>query len=177
MTDLPADYPYQRSWGLSDHPIERYLALVGNWERSRNNCRQLSQTLQHAGLDDRVRCVAAAGSLGRMEASQESDADLIVVLNETVPQDSPEAMLLFESVWTALQGSQVAPPKPKGVFSAPCTFNQICDNSLGRADEPLGVFGKRLLLLLETQPIYRGSEYELIIDGIVKQYARHLRCK
>ena len=173
MTTLPADYPYLRPWGLSDHPIERYLALVANWERSRDTFGLLSQALQDASLDARVRCIAAAGSLGRMEASEESDADLIIILDETVPQDSAEAMRVFESVWKVLQDSQVSRPKPKGVFSTPCTLNQICDNSLGRADEPLGVFGKRLLLLLETQPLYRESEYKLIIDGIIKQYARH----
>lgn len=172
MTTLPTDYPYLRSWSLNDCTIERYLALTGNWERSQKNFEKLRRILLDAKLPAQVRCVAAAGSLGRMEASEESDADLIIILDEAV-KDPAEAQRLFESVWQSLDKAQIPRPKPEGVFSQPCTLSQICGNSLGSAGEPLGVFGKRLLLILETQPLYQDEEYENIINSIVTQYARH----
>src|SRR5439155_11811704 len=48
---------------------------------------------------------------------------------------------------------------------------QIVGPNVGDPEEPLRVFGKRLLLLLESQPVYDDAAYAALLDDIVERYA------
>lgn len=179
--ELPTTYAYSRSWALQeDHDFSRYLALQGNWEKTATFVPLLRGALED-GLQGvaGIRCVAAAGSVGRMEASTQSDADLIIVLRDDVDPQSSEGKGIYEQVWAALEGagfgdseeSRLDRPNPQGVFAEPCTTKQLIGPDVGSASEPRSVTAKRLLLLLESQPILGEPEYGKLMQEIVSRYA------
>jgi predicted nucleotidyltransferase len=119
-----------------------------------------------------IETIAVAGSIGRMEASPDvSDADLIVVLREGIDLESDQATDIYESVWEALAPLKIPKPKLTGVFARPTSKSQL-ESSIGKSDEKLDVFGKRLLMLLESQPVFNDKGYEDLIEYIVRRYAR-----
>jgi hypothetical protein len=166
-------YPFEREWSIASNPISRYPRLVESWAFTAERLRALRASLAEAGLPESVLTVATAGSLGRMEASQASDADLIVLLREGVDSTSPVALQAHQTVLKLAEQLGFESPNPIGVFGTACTLEQICGDSVGKADEPMRIFGKRLLLLLETQPVFADGSYEQVLSAIVRRYSVH----
>lgn len=166
------EYPYQRQWRITSVDIDRYQTLQENWSASKNLIIKIREALSRTELHPDVYTVAAAGSIGRMEASPDvSDADLIIVLSDNVEDlGSEEATKAYDSVWNALAELKIQKPKPTGVFAGATTKKKLLV-SVGDAEENYGDFGKRLLLLLETQPIYHNHNYSDLIGIIVDKYA------
>lgn len=164
-------YAFARSWSITQYPLTRYLCLVESWQFTQRKLQQLRAALAAVVDPQIVRTVAAAGSLGRMEASAASDADLIVILADGVDPDSAVSRAAYESIFSVCPDLQLEQPNPKGVFGTPCRLGQLCGDRVGKADEPLRDFGKRLLLLLETQPIFGDEAYDEVISSVVAQYA------
>lgn len=171
--ELPEVFPFERGWCIPNQDVGRYLALQDNWKASADTIRRISERLSAGEFSDSLRTIGAAGSLGRMEASGQSDADLIIILRDSLNPDSTEASEIYSAVWDHLVELDIERPNPTGVFSQPCTLNQICGDTVGRADESLGVFGKRLLLLLETQPVLGIEQFNIVLNDIVARYATH----
>lgn len=167
----PSQYPYQRSWGVDSFEINRYYALFENWKKSQTLICDIRNHLENFTIDPIVETVAAAGSIGRMEASPDvSDADLIVVVKDGIDLKGNEARDAYNSVWKAISPLNLTLPKQTGVFAQCTNWKQLGD-SIGRADESLDIFGKRLLLLLESQPVYKNEAYTKLMDLIVERYA------
>ncbi|MCL1464948.1 hypothetical protein [Argonema galeatum] len=172
--DYPSEYPYAREWCGNSIDIKQYVTLKENWDKSKELINSIRKCLNNAEIHPVVKTVAAAGSLGRMEASQDvSDADLIIVLSDNTELDSPEAENAYNSVWKALESLTtltIRRPKDTGVFADPTNQKQLLGD-VGKADESMKVFGKRLLLLLETQPVYGDESYAKLLNVIVDRYA------
>jgi hypothetical protein len=77
---------------------------------------------------------------------------------------------VHESVWQLLEPLNLEKPKATGVFATPTTQKQLTSD-IGKANEGYEVFSKRLLLLLETQPLYKDDNYTDLINSIVDRYA------
>lgn len=174
---IPVLHAQARPWLLESTKIERYHALSANWTGSSNTLSEIRQILKNANLDAAVKTVAVAGSLGRMEASERSDCDLIIVLSDDIAlkddngNRTEQSMSYYHAVWTALESLSLEKPKPTGVFAKPTNEHELL-SSMGDASEGMEVFGKRLLLLLESQPVLASESYEKLIDAIVHRYAR-----
>lgn len=172
----PDDYAYERpDCVIKSVDFSKYPALVKNWKESKGLLEKLKETLAQSGLDPRIRTIAAAGSLGRMEACQGiSDGDLIIVLSDDIPCDGQVAEKLYQDVWQAIQPicsqEKIEKPKPEGLFGQATTCQQLL-KEMGNANESLNIFGRRLLLLLETQPIYNKEEYDTLISQVLDTYA------
>lgn len=173
MSTLPLPHPADREWSVKFTPINtRYLALARNWEHSRKVLADVRAALDKAKLPSVVRAVAAAGSLGRMEAAQVSDCDLIVILDDGVDLDGKSARSAYDKVWKALDPLGLERPKKNGVFHNPTSVKQLTDTrNVGYCGEDLRVFAKRLLLLLETQPVYRPDQFDLAAQEVIHLYA------
>lgn len=61
--------------------FQRYVAVNNNWSYSLDAIAQLRNGLEQE-LPPGVKTIAIAGSFGRFEASQQSDADCIIVLDD-----------------------------------------------------------------------------------------------
>jgi len=165
------NYPYVRNWSVQSLDIKRYDALCENWNKSQELILNIRQCIEKKELNSIIQTVAAAGSIGRMEASPDvSDADLIVVISNEIPLDSADAKAAYQEVWNAISELNLKSPKQTGVFAQPTNQKQL-EDSIGKADESLDIFGKRLLLLLESQPIYNDPNYIELIDSLVERYA------
>jgi len=101
-----------------------------------------------------------------------SDCDLLVVLTEEVRKEEAQAKVVYDAVWAALGPLKLAKPKPKGTFSQPTSLEQLCDKQhVGAANEDMPSFAQRLLLLLETQPVYKPEGYRAAVEAVVNSYA------
>lgn len=173
---LPSTYPYERQWDIISVDIDRYVSLKNNWDKSKELIGKIRDCLSTSEIDSAIETVAAAGSLGRMEACPDtSDADLIIVLSDEIDLDTDEgkeeAKKAWDSVWQVVSRHlTIEKPKPTGVF-AKATNRKKLLKSVGDAAEQYEVFGKRLLLLLETQPVFNDENYTQLIDSIVDSYA------
>ncbi|MDJ0705536.1 MAG: hypothetical protein QNJ46_19850 [Leptolyngbyaceae cyanobacterium MO_188.B28] len=166
-------YPYEREWEISSVDISRYKAIRDNWDSSRETIKKIRQCLESgkSQIPPEVITIAAAGSTGRMEASPGvSDADLIVLLSDDIDLESEDAKKIYDSIWELLDPLKLPRPKSTGVFAKPINQKQLL-SSIGDANERYATYGKRLLLLLETQPLFRNEDYTQLIEAIVERYA------
>ncbi|WP_143393592.1 hypothetical protein [Fimbriiglobus ruber] len=169
---FPEQFAADRDWGVPGINLPACPTLVGNWTKSRVRIGQIREQLGKAGLPRAVRTLAVAGSLGRMEYGDASDCDLLVVLTDAARQNPAIANDAYARVWAALEPLDLELPKATGTFSSPTSEQHLCDKrNVGAPDEDLRVLAKRLLLLLETQPVYNDDEYEKLITGVVNSYA------
>ena len=77
---LPSDFASHRAPCLAHYRLRDGTQLHEAWQRSRETLRSIEMCLQAAELDSSVQTVCVSGSLGRMELVEQSDVDLIVVV-------------------------------------------------------------------------------------------------
>jgi len=110
--------------------------------------------------------VAAAGSLGRLEATGSSDFDGIVVIADDAAEDPAEV------VYAALTDSALALPKPWGIYRQGIRVGALCAPAArGALDETPTVFGKRIQFLLDTRPLYAPKPYVELQTRILEWYS------
>jgi hypothetical protein len=162
---------------------------IGNWPRLAQN-REFSQRqltdiraeAAHASLDG-ILTVAMAGSFGRDEASEVSDADFIIVLQDDATLDEERRHALNTNVYAAVAGMftsrGIVEPNPNGVFAEARTLSELLpadlDGGIGQPSEHSDVMGKRLLLLLESKWLWNEEGYHRTIEAIFDRYAKHVR--
>jgi len=157
--------PIARDWRL---PIDAaaYPALRSAWTRSRDRMLAIRDALSAAHLPDAIESVSLAGSLARMEATEFSDCDTIVVLRE-----QGDAEGLYSQVWAPLQSLGLARPKPGGIYAAPIRHAQLFAARPGLVTEDLQTYGLRLQLLLEAQPVYGDDAFHALRRKLVDRFA------
>jgi hypothetical protein len=173
--NLPVGYAAGREWVVPDAvEIQRYGALATNWAVTKDIVARIRDLFPAGKVPGEVVTLAVAGSLGRMDAAKDvSDCDLLVVLRDDVLKVESASKGMFDHVWERLKPLNLNPPKSTGTFSKPTSIEQLCDEKLfGAAEEDMRTFAKRLLFLLESQPVYEANNYEKVIDAVVNSYAK-----
>jgi hypothetical protein len=158
-------------WEIREKPnipnFDRYLALAKNWSYS---ARAISQLREYCrAVSKNVVTIGLAGSFGRFEASSTSDADYIMIVRDKHPARTEADRALLTS---AIQKLGAQSPNAKGVFYDPEVFGTLVN--IGATDEKNPVLAKRLLLLLESRPIFNDDEYDELVDKIFEKYTTHL---
>lgn len=167
--DAPA-YPAARE---SVVDLRSYPALHGAWRESWQTLAVMRELLAGEGLPPEVRCVAVSGSLGRMEQTSHSDVDLIVVLHDDIATEGDRAARAFQSVWRPLASLGLPPAKTHGIFAAPTSQTELCRPvDVGKIDEAVGVFGKRIQLLLDAQPLYADASFASLQEAVLARYGQ-----
>jgi hypothetical protein len=163
-----------KRWELPTEPrtirkFDRYPALKKNWDFSVGFLKNLT-TKCASGFSGNVETIAVAGSFGRLEGSAESDCDYIMVVKD------PQASSILkdkEVLQDAIKTYGVSPPNKSGVFSQPRSKSQLIE-PIGNADEKIDELGKRMLLLLESRPIYRAEHYDALLTELFTRYSGHV---
>lgn len=171
MTDkLPIPFAADREATLSNAiDLKEYPALFATWNRSVKTLAAVKDRLHQ--VDQQVATVAVSGSLGRMEQLEHSDGDFIVLLKDHVSLDSLEAQNAFQNVWSVLHPLGLAKPKATGIYATPSNQTELCDPvTRGQVAEDVSVFGKRIQLLLDCQPVYGVDAFRNSIDSIIERY-------
>jgi hypothetical protein len=152
--------------------LEHFPTLASVYESSRERIIAVRHCLADlARTEPRVLAVAVSGSLGRLEALPHSDADLIVILADDVTP-GPDQARAMESVWNALQPLGLPRPKKSGIFASPTTPSELTDPStIGKIADDVAIFGKRMQMLLDVQPLYGQDAYANLLDAVLRRYA------
>jgi len=116
-----------------------------------------------------VASIAAAGSLGRLEAGTGSDLDAIVVLHENA---APGAVAdALDRVWGVAAMAGLKIPKAGGIFREGISRDAlVAPEALGSLDEIPGVFGKRIQFLLDARPLFGMDAFQNLRDSVFDWY-------
>ena len=117
-----------------------------------------------------VETIAVCGSLGRLEANPSSDIDSIIVVDGE--PGHAESAALAERVSQVLGPLELKASKPWGIYREPIGSASLLEiAALGSLNEPTGVFGKRLQLLLDARPLLHGKAFTRLQARVVDWYA------
>lgn len=168
----PSTYAIHRGWAVEQFPLATSPALQHAWSFSQGRLQEIARSLAAAELPAEILTVGIAGSLARMEATSQSDCDLVVVLRESVDPHSTSSRNAFERVWGCLVGLNLAPPENDGIYSGPVSVQALLDpTTIGKVAEDQRAFGSRILFLLELQPVWGEAAFRELSTAIVKRYA------
>ena len=146
---------WRRDWRF-DHPdLAEFPALAAARTFSCRTNARLADLAARLDPAPGLVCLAVAGSLGRLEAMEDSDCDLIVIVEPDIPNDSPAAKRLMARVWEALAPAGLKRPKGWGIFTEPANAHELTAvSALGSLEDDVALYGKRMQLLLDAQPIF-----------------------
>ena len=169
MSDSPGtSWPHQR---LCPGDFSAAPGLQETWEFSRNQINHIKRLLTESALPSNISSIAVSGSLARMEAHRDSDLDLLVIVNDG---DASASNLAFDQVWSQLDSLNIRKPKDGGIFAQPVERTRLLDDcSKGIVDESLVVFGQRMQLLIDAQPIYGFEQFDVLRRDILRWYSEH----
>ena len=130
----------------------------------------LAEVTKHSDL-----CIYVTGSFGRLEASENSDVDLFFIKEGS----RSDAQMSFIDK-TLMDASLIDKCRDMGFpeFSGDGQYLEVhylqsmIENLGGRKDDYENLFTARLLLLLESIPIYNETLYENVLRQITDSYFR-----
>ena len=123
----------------------------------------------------KVHVLATAGSLARLEASDQSDLDLIMTVNPVREGDEAADLQALKEWRNQLcERLGIDKPNPKGVFIDP-TCRTVLETISGGAEEAYQDVAKRILFILESQWLYSESEHDTLIDAIIDKDSMHVK--
>lgn len=135
--------------------------------------RGVSSALSHAlgAVSEAIMTVAVGGSLGRLEASSESDIDCIVIVDDRKEFDHEQVALMVRKIRAELIKTGLRPSKANGIYCRPIRTSRLLDpNGRGSLTEEAAIFGTRMQLLLDARPIYQPSEFQSLRAQLLAWY-------
>lgn len=138
---------------------------------------QLSQSLCNSSELAQLPSLAifAAGSYARKEASIHSDIDLFFIYDgqiSNVPNPNLKAMRAFSKIIEVADSMRFPTLSNDGEFLKILDTDSMKKELGGRNDDYLNYFTARMLMLLESHPIYGQDTYDAILDDIIGSYFR-----
>ena len=146
--------------------------LAQSWSDSQAQLVRIREALQGV-LPPFTACAAVSGSLARMEAHAGSDIDLLIVIDDrTTYVSDQQAKAVFSDAWDRLDALGATRPKPGGIFSLCARWKDLVDPSArGRIDESITVFGHRIQLLMDAQPVESDESFIALQRDILEWYS------
>jgi len=144
--------------------LSKYPALKQNWNYSYNKLNEINNMLNGAiNRDDTS--IVVAGSYGRLDASLESDLDYMIFTED----HNDELDDIKSEVKTVCEKLDIKSPNPTGVFANIARVPSIVENT-GGDDETISTLAQRMLLLMESKPIYNKKMYDDIVKKVIEKY-------
>jgi hypothetical protein len=123
--------------------------------------------------------LAAAGSLGRLEAGTDSDFDSLFIIADSGPGEAPREGLVADAIQAVFDRARecgLAVPKADGIFRAATTPSVLVDPAaLGSLDESPTTFGRRMQLLLDARPVFGEAAFSRIRTQVLEWYCSPAR--
>lgn len=154
----------------SDLIGERKVWSEGKIEEFRQIVRGLDKVTEHNGL-----CIYVTGSFGRLEASKYSDLDLFFIKGDgssSGDMSRIDEILMNAALITACRDIGFPEFSGDGEYLEVHYLSKMLDQLGGRMDDYENLFTARLLLLLESLPIYNEQLYLESLRKITRSYFR-----
>jgi len=112
--------------------------------------------------------VVVLGSLARLEATEGSDFDFLVVAHQ-LPNDPRESRHLLASVQAVQKDLELGDPGATGLFGSVVSATDLTER-IGLEADTNQTHSRRILLLEESRSIYRSDLHRDLIRRIVERY-------
>lgn len=118
--------------------------------------------------------IYAAGSHARGDASQHSDIDLWFMHDDETVVESPNIKTISVMSAVIIQMRQMEFPEPSndGEFLKILPVSDILKHLGGPQDDYKNHFTARMLLLLESRPVFGAVVYDGVIEKVIDSYLR-----
>lgn len=139
---------------------------------SQNKLTQLQRELAHA-LSEKYKdhgvCIYACGSLGRLEFGNTSDLDAFYIVDRdgSVPEIDKERF--FSIIRKISDALEFPPPSKNGKYLVFTPREDLFDIG-SQEEDSKNSYTARMLLLLESKPLYNQQAYDKLIEDVVDQY-------
>lgn len=160
---------------LSLNSSEISVFLQSSAAYSRDRIEELrKQVLQIPQLakNDAGLCIYATGSYARQEASEHSDLDLFFVKVLPAPLSRIDKTLIDAALINITRDMRFGEFSGDGQYLEVHDLDKILEQLGSPADDYYNYFTARLLLLLESTPIYADELYKNAIEKIIASYYR-----
>ena len=153
--------------GFEGEILSKYDGIRSNWTFSIERIRKLESELEGCFdvSDPELTSVVAFGSYARLEASELSDLDYLVVTSD----DSLDENRANGIVQEVIDQLDIRRPNPKGVFQG-VIRNQELFSGIGSKADGYDKLSRRLLHLLESRPLWGNPAYGKNICELMKEY-------
>lgn len=157
--------------GYNRDVLQRHAALNRAHDHSIETLEMVRTRIRETPPGTEVHTLAIAGSLARMEASDQSDLDLIMTLHppssDGTSHDHAPIMTWRDKL---CEGLSLDKPNRTGVFHKPICRAHI-ETIAGRSGEPYEDVAKRILFLLESQWLFNQDNYDTLLGTVIDAYA------
>jgi predicted nucleotidyltransferase len=150
---------------IAEMDISLFPTLRESWRFSEATLEKINESLVKSIPDTDV-SVVVAGSFGRMEASPLSDLDFMILSQHDLGNRQVRIMNALEAV---AREFELNLPNPEGVFSTTISIDDML-SKMGSQSDTLDSLAQRMLLLMESRPIYNERVYRSAIDQILSRY-------
>lgn len=153
---------------IENMDISKFRTMKTNWEFSVATLGKINERLNKS-LEDEEISVAVAGSYGRLEASPNSDLDFIILSQHELEDKE----VILNCIKNAVDELSIGLPNPEGVFSEVISVADLVDK-IGSRDDTLECVAQRMLLLMETRPLFNERIYWNVTDQILRKYLEYV---
>lgn len=155
------NYPVEPSF--SEH-LSNFPNIKNNWNYSVDKLNSIAKSLSEVFMDNSF-TIVIAGSYGRLEASSNSDFDYFIL------SDDPRTnyIEIKNNVNEVLKKVGIDPPNADGVFSKNFQISDLLDGT-GSHEDYLPKLGQRMLLLMESRPIYNETLFKETVGKALDKY-------
>ena len=144
-------------------------------ERLEELRKEISKIELQDTLENKI-CVFACGSLGRLEMTEQSDLDLFFISNVDWAEGQTEMSvptldkyLFFSQLYDINRRLQYKDPSKRGMYWDFISKRNLLDIG-SREEDYNNSFTARMLLLLESKPLYNQPAYDKLIKETVGKY-------
>jgi len=140
-------------------------AMKANWEYSRRILVELNGRLNVALRGERTFTVLAAGSYGRMDASEKSDLDFLIVHDGGLVDGARKV----EVVLQVAREMNLSMPSAEGAFSTPVVLSDLLA-TIGSKEDNLLKTAQRMLILMEGRALYNYTYFKSVLSRLLDHY-------
>lgn len=151
--------------------LSRYPAIADAETFSLETLRKTRQAISDNPPPETVKILAAAGSLARLEASEESDLDLIIITRDGATVDEDTLSAWRDGLCDRLK---IERPNPNGVFIKSTPYGQVVSIA-GYAEEHYSDVAKRVLTVLESEWLFGDNDYQQLLDEVLDCYGQDVK--